>query len=171
MPNGGSDCCGSCWFNRANDGQVGTSNHNHDIPSYCEIRQLEIERPFYTYCANHPYKRPERDLIPIGPVYVGVFDLKAFNQHRRDVWIPAPDDDAIREHLLHIVRDPSQHQHGYLLSTPAYVRAIEELLRLRETRLITALEELAEDPRVTDSREEILGIAASVRERLADDPS
>ena len=171
MPNGGSDCCGTCWFNRANGGEAGSSHHNHDIASYCEIRQLEIEDPFYTYCANHPYKRPDRDPIPIGPVYVGVFDNNAINQHRREIWQPAPDDETVREHLLRIVRDPSQHEHGYPLSTPTYIRAIEELLRLRETRLITALEELADDPRVSDSRDDILGLATSVRERLQDEPS
>ena len=69
MPNGGSDCCGTCWFNRSNSGQRGSVNFNRDIPSFCEIRQLAIPNPFYTYCANHPYHRPNRDPIPIGPVY------------------------------------------------------------------------------------------------------
>ena len=169
MPNGGSDCCGTCWFNRANGGQAGSSNHNHEIPSYCEIRELEIENPFYTYCANHPYNRSERDPIPIGPVYVGVFDPKALNQHRRDIWKPAPDEQEIREHLLRIVADPSQHERGYLLSSPSYVRAIEELLRLQESRLVGALEQLADDPRVADARDDILEMAAAVQERLADD--
>ena len=40
MPNGGSDCCGTCWFNRSNGGRRGSANFNRDIPSYCEIRCL-----------------------------------------------------------------------------------------------------------------------------------
>ena len=43
MPNGGSDCCGTCWFNRANRGEMGSGNHDHSIPSHCEIRDLAIE--------------------------------------------------------------------------------------------------------------------------------
>ena len=70
MPNGGSDCCGTCWFNRSLEGQRGSANFNHDIPSHCEIRDLDIPDPFHTYCANPPYHRPGRDAIPIGPVYV-----------------------------------------------------------------------------------------------------
>lgn len=170
MPNGGSDCCGTCWFNRANGGEAGSSNRNRDIPSYCEIRQLEIDNPFYTYCANHPFNRSERDPIPIGPVYIGVFDVNEVNQYRRDVWQPAPDDDAIREHLLHVVRDPAQHEQGYPLSVPSYVRAIEELLRLREPRLVLALEELAADARIGAARDDILQLIDTVRESL-DGPS
>ena len=70
MPNGGSDCCGTCWFNRSLEGQRGSGNFNREIPSHCEIRDLDIPDPFYTYCANHPCHRPGRDPIPIGPVYV-----------------------------------------------------------------------------------------------------
>ena len=48
MPNGGSDCCGACWFNRSNGGQLGSVNFKPDIPSFCEIRDLPIPNPFYT---------------------------------------------------------------------------------------------------------------------------
>ena len=67
MPNGGSDCCGTCWFNRSNSGQRGSVNFNRDIPSFCEIRDLAIPNPFYTYCANHAYRRSSRDPIPMQP--------------------------------------------------------------------------------------------------------
>lgn len=70
MPNGGSDCCGTCWFNRRNKGQAGYQ-HAFPGPTQCEIRSLEITSPFYTYCANHPHRRPERDEVPIGPVMTG----------------------------------------------------------------------------------------------------
>ena len=68
MPNGGSDCCGTCWFNRTNQGERGTQHRDESVPPYCEIRDLAIDDPFWTYCANHPHRRPERDPIPIGPV-------------------------------------------------------------------------------------------------------
>ena len=48
MPNGGSDCCGTCWFNRSLEGQRGSANCNREIPSHCEIRDLDIPDPFYT---------------------------------------------------------------------------------------------------------------------------
>ena len=69
MPNGGSDCCGTCWFNRKDRGERDWPKHvDNALPDHCEIRDLAIEDPFYTYCANHPHRRPERDRIPIGPV-------------------------------------------------------------------------------------------------------
>ena len=48
MPNGGTDCCGTCWFNRSLGGQRGSGNFNREIPSRCEIRDLDIPNPFYT---------------------------------------------------------------------------------------------------------------------------
>ena len=42
MPNGGSDCCGTCWFNQSLEGQRGSGNFNREIPSHCEIRDLDI---------------------------------------------------------------------------------------------------------------------------------
>ena len=57
-------------FNRSFEGQRGSGNFNREIPSHCEIRDLDIPDSFYTYCANHPCHRPGRDLVPIGPVYV-----------------------------------------------------------------------------------------------------
>ena len=126
MPNGGSDCCGACWFNRSNGGQLGSVNFKPDIPSFCEIRDLPIPNPFYTYCANHPYHRPNRDPIPIGPVYVhGDNDVREF-------WQPSPDSEEIRQHLLEIVRAPEEHTDGYpFFSAPPHARAIEQLLGLR----------------------------------------
>ena len=53
MPNGGSDCCGTCWFNRSLEGKRASANFNREIPSRCEIRDMGIPDPFYTYCANH----------------------------------------------------------------------------------------------------------------------
>ena len=94
MPNGGSDCCATCWFNAKNKGQAGY-DHTHDLePDICTIRRLPIEDPFYTYCCNHPHRRPERDSIPIGPVFTG----DSFGN--REIWKPSPDTEEIRQHLL-----------------------------------------------------------------------
>ena len=70
MPNKGSDCCGTCWFNARNKGQAGYGHSGDSEPNLCIIRSLTIEDPFWTYCGNHPHRRPDRDLIPIGPVFV-----------------------------------------------------------------------------------------------------
>ena len=51
MPNGGSDCCGTCWFNSANEGKPGYREGPPPRKVRCTIRGLEIE-------------------VPIGPVYV-----------------------------------------------------------------------------------------------------
>lgn len=161
MPNGGSDCCGTCWFNRSLGGQRGSDNFNHEVPSHCEIRDLDIRDPFYTYCANHPYHRPGRDSIPIGPVYV----------HRageREEWQPSPDTEEIRQHLLDIVRLPEEHaDEGYhFYAHPAHFAAIEQLLEWRDKRLIPALEEIARRPEVEQVRADIEETIMLVRERL-----
>jgi hypothetical protein len=49
-------------YNRARD--------RDSEPDFCTIRDLSIDDP-YTYFGNHPHRRPERDPIPIGPVFVG----------------------------------------------------------------------------------------------------
>ena len=94
MPNGGSDCCGTCWFNRRNGGRKGYVRDPALGPAYCEIRSLPIENPFYTYCANHPHRSPERDAIPIGPV---------FTDEERKISHLSDDSEAIRVHLLELL--------------------------------------------------------------------
>lgn len=158
MPNGGSDCCGTCWYNRSLEGERGNSNFNPEIPSYCEIRDLDIEDPFYTYCANHPYHGPNRDPIPIGPVFIGM---------PRAVWKESPDTEEIRQHLLHIVRSPQEH--AYLFPTiSARDRAIQQLLEWRDTRLIPALEELSEKRKTAEESERLKEIIRVVKEHLDD---
>jgi hypothetical protein len=62
MPNGGSDNCGTYWFNAKNK---------------CSIRELAIEHSLYPYCSNHPYRLPDKDSIPIGPVFVATREGRA----------------------------------------------------------------------------------------------
>ena len=122
MPNGGSDCCGTCWFNRKNQGErdwllyVDTS-----VSPYCEIRDIAIKDPFYTYCANHPHRRPDRDPIPIGPVMrhggweeerrvqAGQPDVLVSKENPRYVWKPSPDSEEIRQHLLNLLESIFEH--------------------------------------------------------------
>ena len=97
MPNGGSDCCGTCWFNTRNAGEAGYGHMHDDVADYCEIRGLTIKNAFYTYCANHPHHRPERDPIPIGPALVG--DASG----SRSIYAASPDSEQIRRHLLSLL--------------------------------------------------------------------
>ena len=161
MPNGGSDCCGTCWFNSSLEGQRGSDNFNHKIRSRCEIRDLYIPDPGYTYCANHPYHRPSRDSIPIGPVFVHGDD-------GREEWQPSPDTEEIRRHLLEIVRLPDEHaDEGYHFYThPAHIAAIMQLLEWRDERLIPALEEIARHSETEHVRDDIEETIVLVRERL-----
>ncbi len=167
MPNGGSDCCGTCWFNRSLQGERGSANFNPDIPSHCEIRDLAIEDPFYTYCANHPYHRPNRDPIPIGPVYTHVA-TDALGGGHREVWQPSPDTEDIRRHLLDLVRLPEElADEGYHFYThPAHIAAIWQLLEWRDERLIGALEELSNRPEMENARGTLEETISLVRERL-----
>ena len=163
MPNGGSDCCGTCWFNRSLGGKRGSRNFNRDIPSHCEIRDLGIPNPFYTYCANHPYHHPSQDRIPIGPVYVHVWE-----EDGRKEWQPSPDTEEIRQHLLDIVRLPEEQidERYHFYTHPAHVAAIWQLLEWRDERLISALEEIVQRPEVENFRADIRETINLVRERL-----
>ena len=140
MPNGGSDCCGTCWFNRSLEGRWGSANFNRDIPSHCEVRDLDIPNPFYTYCANHPYHRPDRDQIPIGPVFVDRSVMpketaamqkdSGSSESQRVRWHDSLDTEEIRQHLLDLVRLPeTQADEGYHFFTyPSHVAALLQLL-------------------------------------------
>src|SRR5512138_1722825 len=100
MPNGGSDCCGTCWFNLRNKGEAGYEHAHDPEPNRCVIRDLDISRDaFYTYCANHPHRNPKKDPRQIGPVYSG--DCSG----TREVWVPIPDTPENREFHLQMLRE------------------------------------------------------------------
>ena len=153
LPNGGSDCCGTCWFNRANGGEKGSDHHDHSIPSYCEIRDLPIKDPFYTYCANHPYRMQRRVPVPLGPVDVHVAesferDGKAYYASGREVWVHARDTDDVRAQLLEFLKDPgSTSDHYPFYGDGVLGVVVDELERLRETRAIPILERIAQELR------------------------
>jgi hypothetical protein len=97
MPNGGTDCCGTCWFNARNNGEEGYHHADDREPAFCTIRNFHIDAPFWTYCRNHPLRRPQRDTLPIGPVWT------AEDYDPRVISRPSPDTEEIRQHLLALV--------------------------------------------------------------------
>lgn len=87
MPNGGSDCCGTCAFNGVNLGKVqyppeGSSSF------FCEIRKFLIEDPFWTFCNNHPRRNPLWSRIPIGPIWAAVYVSYNTKPMSKDIKIP-----------------------------------------------------------------------------------
>ncbi len=135
MPNGGSDCCGTCWFNKKNKGDAGYDHAYSSEADYCTIRGLLIEDPFYTYCANHPHRRPERDPMPIGPVFMGM---------ERRLWRQSPDNEDIRLHLLSLLekmeeKPRSEYPIGFFLDEVV----VWQLGEFKESRAVGALRRIA----------------------------
>lgn len=162
MPNGGSDCCGTCWFNRTNRGKRDWTRHSDDrIPPHCEIRDLAIEDPFYTYCANHPHRRPDRDPIPIGPVMRhggwkhqqrtdpdgrAVTEISEIGRY---VWKPSPDSEEIRQHLLNLLSSIFEHmvKDRYPMGIGLGETVIRQLGEFGEQRAVRHLEWIRENLR------------------------
>lgn len=121
MPNGGSDCCGTCWFNAKNKGEVGYAQAHDPEPDYCVIRQLPIEGAFWTYCANHPHHNPDKIDVPIGPAFKATSDPDDDGtvgpMYERVVWQQSPDTEKVRDTLLallhEIVESPTAAYLGY----------------------------------------------------------
>lgn len=140
MPNGGSDCCGTCWFNSSHKGRAGyirLGGAANDC--YCTIRQLAIRVEFYTYCANHPYRNPERIEIPLGPVWEGT------SAGFREVWKLAPDTESGRLSaiaLLAAIRE--QPQPEYPIGACADEIAVWQLGEWREARALPELRRIAQ---------------------------
>jgi hypothetical protein len=147
MPNGGSDCCGACWFNAKNKGHAGYDHASDPEPAFCTIRDLPIDDPFYTYCANHPHRRPVRDPIPIGPV------LKGDSSGARTVWKPSPDTDEVRQHLLTLLAQmEEQPSSEYPLGIYTDEVVVWQLGEFRETRAVEQLRRVASfDPGSTET--------------------
>ena len=145
MPNGGSDCCGTCWFNLKNRGKPGYPEHTDDrVAPHCAIRDEPIEDPFYTYCANHPYHRPDRDPIPIGPILTA--ELAGEFGFNRVVWKESPDSEEIRQHLLDLLVEDENTTGAdrYPFFSNVMNIVIGQLVEFRERRALEHLELLAE---------------------------
>jgi len=139
MPNGGSDCCGTCPFNEKNKGEAGY-RHSSDLGrDYCTIRQYVITgSPFYTYCANHPHHNPEGIDIPVGPVFEG-----DSNSNR---WVSAPSSDtpALRAKLLALIEwIPVTWVEDYPSGLSFAEAVVMQLGEWRERAALPALERIA----------------------------
>ncbi len=139
MPNGGSDCCGTCWFNARNKGEAGYKHSDDPEPNRCIIRDLDITGDaFYTYCANHPHRNPKKDTRPIGPVYTG----DSFGN--RQVWIPLADTAQNREFHLQMLREIDARVTGeYPIGLPSVLVVMQQLVTWGEVRAIPDLERIA----------------------------
>ena len=141
MPNGGSDCCGTCWFNAKNKGQAGFGHADDPEPHFCVIRGIAIEDAFYTYCANHPHRSPERNPVPIGPVYTG--DCSG----NRKVWRVLEDSPENREGHLGLLRALSEvTPDEYPIGKSTLAIIIEQLAAWGEARAIPLLQRVANRP-------------------------
>jgi len=159
MPNGGSDCCGSCWFNQINRGERGYRHAKDEGEDYCLIRHTRIEVPAYTYCINHPHHNTQKHDLPIGPLYVN--DGSGETEGERKVWQPSPDSEEIRLELLRLLDAVEEQQTkvdplGFLLvimiasPTKEYPRGwhIDEVVvwqlgEFGERRAVSGLERIA----------------------------
>lgn len=88
MPNGGSDNCGNCFYNKAQS-EIGrafdrcTDHEQFVKASLCTIRNTNIPDPFYTYCRNfYPQGRGGQ---PKHPTAVGAIHALGLN-HQRIPW-------------------------------------------------------------------------------------
>ena len=173
MPNGGSDCCGTCWFNAKNKSEAGYARSRDPEPSFCSIRNLPIEDPFYTYCGNHPHRRPERDRIPIGPVFTGD------SSGARQFWQPSPDTEEIRQHLLSLLDAQEQQPSSeYPIGVYADEVVVWQLGEFREVRAIAGLRRIANfDPSAEElgpfgrTRQELVKIAREAIAKIEGGPA
>jgi hypothetical protein len=132
------DCRGTCWFNAKNKGEAGYDHARDSEPAFCTIRDLPITSPFYTYCGNHPHRRPERDHIPIGPVFTGD------SAGGREFWKPSPDTEDIRQHLLALLRRIEEKPRSeYPIGIYTDEIVVWQLGEFKETRAVEALRRIA----------------------------
>ncbi|EDP70678.1 hypothetical protein FBALC1_07963 [Flavobacteriales bacterium ALC-1] len=134
MPNGGSDCCGTCWFNSKNDGEPGYHGSNREGVVTCQIRDLEIEDPFYTYCINHPHHNPNRLETPLGPVYSG---------ENRKILVESPDTEETRDSLLALLLEIEEiPKDEYPAGRALDEEVITQVGKLEEKRAIPSLKRI-----------------------------
>jgi len=138
MPNGGSDCCGICWFNRKNKGEAGYGHTKDPKRAYCDIRDLAINDPFYSYCGNHPHRIPWKLRVPIGPVYTGDCDGNG------EIWMDSPDNEEVRSGLLEpLSKLPDSGEDEYPIGPTLGEIVIVQLANLGEQRAVPELKRLA----------------------------
>jgi hypothetical protein len=130
----------TCWFNDVNEGRAGYQGQRpRGTPQHCTIRGLEIVNAAYTYCGNHPHRRPNKDHTPIGPVFTGD------SSGQRDIWVDSPDTEEVRLHLLELLAEmqetPSVEYPG---GWPSDELVAWQLGEFREARALRDLERVLE---------------------------
>jgi hypothetical protein len=137
MPNGGSDCCGTCWFNSKNNGEKGFFDSKKPVV-VCLIRNLEIRNPFWTYCANHPQHNEKKIDLPLGPVYIS--DGYPYS---RKIFVNPPDNEEIRLKLLELLENISNElEFKYPSDTDFEEEIIKQLTSLKEIRAVEGLKRI-----------------------------
>jgi hypothetical protein len=104
----------------------------------------KFPHPFNTYCANHPHRSPERDRIPIGPIFVYWVWLGT----GREIWKLSPDSEEVRIALLDLLaRIQEQPSQEYPIGFYRDEVVAWQLGEFREQRAIRDLERIAKfDP-------------------------
>ena len=146
MPNGGSDCCGTCCFNAVNIAKANGQSEQEKTEPYCTIRHFSPETPFWTYCANHPHHNLNKTPVPVGSVYEDLDDGNG-----RTVKLPAPDSEEVRVKLLQLLEKISeQPELEYPTPTRFDREVIKHLQAIKESRASEGLIRLLSfDPFVT----------------------
>lgn len=132
MPNGGSDCCESCWFNSNNEDEAGYHGSKIEGVVRCIIRDIEIPDPVWTYCSNHPHHNRNKIDVPLGPVYVDDYP------NSRKVWLQPPDNENIRLKLLEILDEISSQERNPS-DDDIDLEVIKHIAALREKRAVPML--------------------------------
>jgi hypothetical protein len=126
----------NCWFNEVNRGDLFSAGPI--TPTSCTIRQFRIEVPAYTYCANHPKRRPERDEIPIGPAFMGD------DSGNRWEFSPSPDTEIVRQHLLDLLMAiPEEPESEYPMGHRVDETVVLQLALFKEVRARDGLKRIA----------------------------
>ena len=144
MPNGGTDCCGTCFFNSKNDGLTGFGpTSDKKGKSICVIRKIEIPNPYWTYCPNHNGHNHDRIDIPIEPVTTHSRDNSG--KETRKAWLDPPDSEIIRETLL-IELEKTSITRTAPFPSPTHFehQVIRHLAFLKEKRALPRLYELTQ---------------------------
>jgi hypothetical protein len=173
MPNGGSDCCSTCWYNAKNKGEAGYRHTKDPEPDFCTIRSFPIDKSFSTYCGNHPHRRPMRDPIPIGPVFTGdSFGAREFSRS-------SPDTEDIRQHLLALLDEIEEKPSSeYPIGIYTDEIVVWQLGEFREGRAVEALQRVVSfDPDSKEAgpfrrtRQDLVQCAREALDKIEHDPA
>jgi len=149
VPNGGSDNCGTCWFNTKNKGERGfkafQKHRDEPDPAICRVRGFKIPSQLYTYCANHPMRNPDRIDVPLGPALQHCMttgepaDVVHFGD--RWLWQESPDTPVVRDALLRVLdaiaKTPWEE---YPIGPTLAQLAIWQVAEFKESRAVPYLE-------------------------------